>query len=180
MSRQFRLALAQINSTVGDINGNTQTILEYIDMARETKADLVAFPELAITGYPPEDLLLKPAFLQANLDAMHRVIAAAKGIAVVVGFVHVARDTSNAAAIGYDGNLIDIYKKLYLPNYGVFDEDRYFRRGDTCSVYTINGTGVGINICEDIWYPVGPAVVQRESGAEVIININAAPFYVEK
>lgn len=180
MSRQFRLALAQINSTVGDINGNTQTILEYIDMARETKADLVAFPELAITGYPPEDLLLKPAFLQANLDAMHRVIAAAKGIAVVVGFVHVARDTSNAAAIGYDGNLIDIYKKLYLPNYGVFDEDRYFRRGDTCPVYTINGTGVGINICEDIWYPVGPAVVQRESGAEVIVNINASPFYVEK
>ena len=180
MSRQFRLALAQINSTVGDINGNTQTILEYIDMARETKADLVAFPELAITGYPPEDLLLKPAFLQANLDAMHRVIAAAKGIAVVVGFVHVARDTSNAAAIGYDGNMIDIYKKIYLPNYGVFDEDRYFRRGDTCPVYTVNGTGVGINICEDIWYPVGPAVVQRESGAEVIVNINASPFYVEK
>ena len=180
MSRQFRLALAQINSTVGDISGNTQTILEYIDMAREMGADLVAFPELAITGYPPEDLLLKPAFLQANLDAMHRVIAAAKGIAVVVGFVHVARDTSNAAAIGYDGNLIDIYKKLYLPNYGVFDEDRYFRRGDTCPVYTINGTGVGINICEDIWYPVGPAVVQRESGAEVIVNINASPFYVEK
>ena len=180
MPRQFRLALAQINSTVGDISGNTQTILEYIDMARETKADLVAFPELAITGYPPEDLLLKPAFLQANLDAMQRVIAAAKGIAVVVGFVHVARDTSNAAAIGYDGNLIDIYRKIFLPNYGVFDEDRYFRRGDTCPVYTINGTGVGINICEDIWYPVGPAVLQRESGAEVIVNINASPFYVEK
>ena len=180
MPRQFRLALAQINSTVGDISGNTQTILKYIDMAREAKADLVAFPELAITGYPPEDLLLKPAFLQANLDAMHRVIAAAKGIAVVVGFVHVARDTSNAAAIGYDGNLIDIYRKIFLPNYGVFDEDRYFRRGDTCPVYTINGTGVGINICEDIWYPVGPAVLQRESGAEVIVNINASPFYVEK
>ena len=180
MPRQFRLAFAQINSTVGDISGNTQTILEYIDMAREARADLVAFPELAITGYPPEDLLLKPAFLQANLDAMQRVIAAAKGIAVVVGFVHVARDTSNAAAIGYDGNLIDIYRKIFLPNYGVFDEDRYFRRGDTCPVYTINGTGVGINICEDIWYPVGPAVVQRESGAEVIVNINASPFYVEK
>ncbi len=180
MPRQFRLALAQINSTVGDISGNTQTILKYIDMAREAKADLVAFPELAITGYPPEDLLLKPAFLQANLDAMQRVIAAAKGIAVVVGFVHVARDTSNAAAIGYDGNLIDIYRKIFLPNYGVFDEDRYFRRGDTCPVYTINGTGVGINICEDIWYPVGPAVLQRESGAEVIVNINASPFYVEK
>ncbi len=180
MPRQFRLALAQINSTVGDISGNTQTILKYIDMAREAKADLVAFPELAITGYPPEGLLLKPAFLQANLDAMQRVIAAAKGIAVVVGSVHVARDTSNAAAIGYDGNLIDIYRKIFLPNYGVFDEDRYFRRGDTCPVYTINGTGVGINICEDIWYPVGPAVLQRESGAEVIVNINASPFYVEK
>ena len=180
MPRQFRLALAQINSTVGDISGNTQTILDYIEMARQVKADLVAFPELAITGYPPEDLLLKPAFLQANLDAMHRVIAASTGITLVVGFVQVGKDTANAAAIGYDGRLIDVYRKIYLPNYGVFDEDRYFRRGDTCPVYTINGTGVGINICEDIWYPGGPAVVQRESGAEIIVNINASPFYADK
>ena len=151
MVRKFRLALAQINSTVGDIPGNTARIVEYLDRAREAGADLVAFPELAITGYPPEDLLFKTSFLQANVQAMERVVAAARGIAVVVGYVQVGPDIANAAALGYDGRLIDTYQKMYLPNYGVFDEDRYFRRGDSCPVYTINGVGVGVNICEDIW-----------------------------
>ncbi|MDA0734274.1 MAG: NAD+ synthase [Chloroflexi bacterium] len=180
MVRKFRLALAQINSTVGDIPGNTAKIIEYIERAREAQADLVAFPELAITGYPPEDLLFKTSFLQANVEAMHRVVAAAKGIALVVGYVELGSDIANAAAIGYDGQLIDTYQKMYLPNYGVFDEDRYFRRGDTCPVYTINGTVVGVNICEDIWYPVGSIAVQREAGAEVIVNINASPFHAGK
>ena len=180
MVRKFRLALAQINSTVGDIPGNTAKIIEYVDRAREVQADLVAFPELAITGYPPEDLLFKTSFLQANVAAMQQVVAAAKGIAVVVGYVQVGPDIANAAAIGYDGALIDTYQKMYLPNYGVFDEDRYFRRGDTCPVYNINGTGVGVNICEDIWYPVGSIAVQREAGAEVIVNINASPFHAGK
>ncbi len=180
MVRKFRLALAQINSTVGDIPGNTAKIIEYVDRAREAQADLVAFPELAITGYPPEDLLFKTSFLQANVAAMQQVVAAAKGIAVVVGYVQVGPDIANAAAIGYDGALIDTYQKMYLPNYGVFDEDRYFRRGDTCPVYNINGTGVGVNICEDIWYPVGSIAVQREAGAEVIVNINASPFHAGK
>ena len=128
MVRKFRLALAQINSTVGDIPGNTAKIIEYVGRAREAQADLVAFPELAITGYPPEDLLFKTSFLQANVEAMQQVVAAAQGIAVVVGYVEMGPDIANAAAVGYDGKLIDTYQKMYLPNYGVFDEDRYFRR----------------------------------------------------
>ena len=180
MIRKFRLALAQINPTVGDIDGNTAKIIEYVERARAAQADLVAFPELAITGYPPEDLLFKTTFLQANVEAMQRVIAAARGIAVVVGYVEVGADIANAAAIGYDGQLIDSYQKMYLPNYGVFDEDRYFRRGGDCPVYRINGTGVGVNICEDIWYPVGSVAVQREAGAELIVNINASPFHAGK
>ena len=185
MIRSFRLALAQLNTTVGDIDGNTARIIEYVERARECQADLVAFPELAITGYPPEDLLFKTSFLQANEEAMQRVIAAAKDIAVVVGYVEVGdsatgTDIANAAAVGYDGQLVDSYRKMYLPNYGVFDEDRYFRRGTECPVYRINGVGVGVNICEDIWYPVGPIAVQREAGAELIVNINGSPFHAGK
>jgi len=185
MIRSFRLALAQINPTVGDIEGNTARAIEYVERARERGADLVAFPELAITGYPPEDLLFKTSFLQANVEAMQRVVAAARGIAVVVGYVEVGdsatgTDIANAAAIGYDGRLIDSYRKMYLPNYGVFDEDRYFRRGTECPVYRINGVSIGVNICEDIWYPVGPIAVQREAGAELIVNINGSPFHAGK
>ena len=180
MVRNFRLALAQINPTVGDIAGNADKIIEYVSRAREVQADLAAFPEMAITGYPPEDLLFKPSFLQANVAAMERVVAASRGIAVVVGYVQMGADIANAAAIAYDGKLVDSYHKIHLPNYGVFDEDRYFRRGDTCPVYIISGTGVGVNICEDIWYPVGPIVVQREAGAELIVNINASPFHTGK
>ena len=180
MARTFRVALAQINTTVGDIPGNTAIMLDYVEQAREMKADLVAFPEMSTTGYPPEDLLFKPSFLRENVAAMEKVVAAARGIAVVVGYVHLGTDISNAAAVGYDGKLIDTYEKMYLPNYGVFDEERYFRRGDTCPVYVINGVGVGVNICEDIWYPVGPIAVQREAGAELIVNINASPFHAGK
>ena len=185
MIRTFRLALAQMNPTVGDIDGNTARIIEYVERARESQADLVAFPELAITGYPPEDLLFKTSFLQANEEAMRRVVEAARDIAVVVGYVEVGdsatgTDIANAAAIGYNGKLIDSYRKMYLPNYGVFDEDRYFRRGTECPVYRINGVGIGVNICEDIWYPVGPIAVQREAGAELIVNINGSPFHAGK
>jgi NAD+ synthase (glutamine-hydrolysing) len=180
MVRTFRLALAQINTTVGDIPGNTAKIIEYIGRARDVAADLVAFPELAITGYPPEDLLFKTSFLEANQTAMEQVIAASRGLAVVVGYVEMGPDIANAAAVGYDGRLIDTYRKMYLPNYGVFDEDRYFRRGDVCPVYTINGAGVGVSICEDIWYPVGPIAVQRNAGAEIIVNINGSPFHAGK
>ena len=180
MTRMFRLALAQINTTVGDIPGNTAIILDFIQQARAARADLVAFPELATTGYPPEDLLFKPSFLRENVAAMEKIVSAARDIAVVVGYVGLGTDISNAAALGYDGKLVDSYQKMYLPSYGVFDEDRYFRRGDTCPVYVINGVGVGVNICEDVWYPVGPIGVQRDAGAELIVNINASPFHVGK
>ena len=181
MAQTFRLALAQINSTVGDISGNASKIIEYLERARdELQADLVAFPELAITGYPPEDLLFKPSFLRENVAAMERVVTASQGIAVVVGYAQIGEGIANAAALGYDGKLIDSYQKIYLPNYGVFDEDRYFEPGTTCPVYVINGALVGLGICEDIWYPEGPIVTQRQAGAQLVVNINASPFHAGK
>ena len=183
MQRTLRLALAQFNPTVGDIAGNTARIIEQIDEARAAHADLVAFPELAVTGYPPEDLLFKPSFLADADTAIQRIAAATRGIAAIVGSPGVLagqNDVANAAAIINDGRILDWYHKMYLPNYGVFDEDRYFRRGEECPVYVINGAPVGVGICEDIWYPIGPIAVQRDAGAEVIVNINASPFHAGK
>ena len=179
--RTFRLALAQVNPTVGDIAGNTDIVLRRIEEARAQQADLVALPELMLTGYPPEDLLLKPSFIRDNLAALERVVAASKGIAVVVGFVNSeGNQVYNAAAVAHNGKLAGVYHKVYLPNYGVFDEDRYFKPGRVCPVYTINGVAVGVNICEDIWYALGPVPLQREAGAEVIVNINGSPFHAGK
>ncbi|MDE2899503.1 MAG: NAD+ synthase [Chloroflexota bacterium] len=179
--RTFRLALAQVNPTVGDIAGNTDIVLRRIEEARERQADLVAFPELMLTGYPPEDLLLKPSFIHDNLSALDRVVAASQGITVVVGFVNSeGNQVYNAAAVVSDGSLAGVYHKVYLPNYGVFDEDRYFRPGRVCPVYTINAVAVGVNICEDIWYALGPVPLQREAGAEVIVNINGSPYHAGK
>ncbi len=178
--RRLRVGLAQINPTVGDLAGNVAKIKEYIDRARELEVDLVAFPELAVTGYPPEDLVLKPSFVQENLEALREVAAYCWGITAVVGFVDSDSDIHNAAAIIHDGHVVDVYHKIYLPNYGVFDEDRYFRPGSWCPVYRINGVQVGVNICEDIWYPVGPMTAQAQAGAEVIININGSPYHVGK
>ena len=175
--RKFRIALAQLNVAVGDLTGNTSKILDAVDLARASDVDLVAFPELTIPGYPPEDLLLKPQFLDDNRRYMEQVAGASEGIAVVVGFAdYRGSDVYNAAAIASDGQLVGTYHKQFLPNYGVFDEDRYFRPGDSCPVYVIEGTSIGVNICEDIWYAVGPSVVQRSAGAELIININGSPF----
>ena len=179
--RTFRLALAQVNPTVGDIAGNTAIVLERIAEARELQADLVAFPELMLTGYPPEDLLLKPSFIRDNQEALEQVVAAARGIAVVVGFVDSAdNQVYNAAALAHNGSLAGVYHKVFLPNYGVFDEDRYFKPGRVCPVFTVNGVEVGVNICEDIWYAVGPVPLQREAGAEVIVNINGSPYHAGK
>ena len=179
--RSFRVGLAQINVTVGDLDGNTSKILDGIEKARAAGADLVAFPELTIPGYPPEDLLLKPQFLEQNRKRMERVAAASEGIAVVVGFADFqGGELYNAAAIAHGGRVVGVYRKQFLPNYGVFDEDRYFRAGDACPVYVINGTPVGVNICEDIWYAVGPAAAQRAAGAEIIVNINGSPFQADK
>ena len=181
MSKIFRIALAQINPIVGDITTNTSMILDYVQRARNLNVDLVAFPELAITGYPPEDLLFKKSFIQANVAAMNLIVEASEDVAVVVGYVEQdGIDLFNSAALGYRGRYIDSYRKIFLPNYGVFDEERYFKKGDVCPVYEINGTQVGINICEDIWYPMGPTVLQCGAGAEVIININASPFHAGK
>ena len=179
--RTFRLALAQVNPTVGDIAGNTKIVLERIEEARAAQADLVAFPELMLTGYPPEDLLMKPSFIRDNQAALEKVLAAAKGITVVTGFVDGGGDAIyNAAAVAHDGQLVGTYHKVYLPNYGVFDEVRYFKPGSVCPIYTINGVDVGVNICEDIWYPEGPVSLQREAAAKVIVNINGSPFHAGK
>jgi NAD+ synthase (glutamine-hydrolysing) len=175
--RRLRIALAQINTTVGDFKGNTRKILEAIDEAKSLGADLVTLPELAVCGYPPEDLLFKTQFIHANRKALDQVISHATGITAVVGFVDTGDGLYNAAAIIHDGELIDIYHKTFLPNYGVFDENRYFQAGSLVPVYIINGVGVGINICEDIWYEMGPTSAQACYGAEVIINISASPYH---
>ena len=181
MARTFRLALAQINPTVGDLPGNTARMLECLRQAREGGADLVAFPELATTGYPPEDLLFKKSFVDANVFAMEEVVAASQGIAVVLGYVQPRENgVANSAAVGYHGRLIDTYDKIFLPNYGVFDEERYFVKGTVCPVYEISGVQVGVNVCEDIWNEEGPSSVQRRAGAELIVNINASPFHAGK
>jgi NAD+ synthase (glutamine-hydrolysing) len=178
--RSLRIALAQINPTIGDFGGNTSKILSYVKKAKRAGARLVAFPELAITGYPPEDLLLKTEFIEDNLAALEKIQKNVGDITVIVGFVDRKDDIYNAAAVIYDKRLIDIYHKMYLPNYGVFDEYRYFQAGTRCPVYRIGDTWIGVNICEDIWYPEGPARLQALAGAEVIININASPYHIGK
>ena len=181
MARTFRLALAQINLTVGDLPGNTSRMLECLHRAREAGADLVAFPELATTGYPPEDLLFKKSFIDANLLAMEQVVSESHGMAVVLGYVQPRESgIANSAAVGHDGRLIDTYDKIFLPNYGVFDEERYFVKGNVCPVYEIGGVRIGVNVCEDIWFAEGPSAVQRQAGAELIVNINASPFHAGK
>ena len=178
--RTLRLALAQINSAVGDLDGNTRKIIEQVEAARSLKADLVAFPELAIPGYPPEDLLFKSQFIQANIAKMHQVVGASSGIAVVVGFADADTAVYNAAAVAFDGHLVGIYHKMVLPNYGVFDEERYFNAGTDCPIYVIGGSQVGVNVCEDIWNRQGPTIAQRRAGAGLIVNISASPFHAGK
>ena len=175
--RTLRLAMAQINPSVGDLEANTSKIVQRIDEARSIRADLVAFPELAVPGYPPEDLLFKSQFIHDNIAAMHGVVRASKGICVVVGFADRDDGIYNAAAVAYDGEMVGVYHKMFLPNYGVFDEQRYFKAGAVCPVYVVNGTQIGVNVCEDIWRAPGPTEVQSSSGAEVVVNISASPFY---
>ena len=135
--RRLRVGLAQINTTVGDLEGNVQKVLEYVDRARELGVDVVSFPELTVTGYPPEDLLLRPSFVRENLDALQAVVRGCGGITIVVGFADLAgEEIYNAAAVVHDGRLAGVYHKRHLPNYGVFDELRYFRPGEAYPVYT--------------------------------------------
>jgi NAD+ synthase (glutamine-hydrolysing) len=176
----LRLGLAQINTTVGDLDGNAAKVLDYVGRARELGVDVLSFPEMTITGYPPEDLLLRPQFIHDNLAVLQRVVKGCRGITAVVGFVDRDRDIYNAAAIIHDGRLVDVYHKQFLPNYGVFDENRYFQAGTRCPVYAIAGTGVGVSICEDIWYPEDPTRAQAQAGAQVIVNINGSPYHLGK
>jgi NAD+ synthase (glutamine-hydrolysing) len=178
--RRLRMAMAQINTTVGDFDGNIKKILGAVDAARSAGADIITLPELAVCGYPPEDLLFKPTFIQANLDSLQKIAEAVKGITVITGFVDADGDIYNSAAVLHSGKVAGVYHKIYLPNYGVFDENRYFHAGKDCPIFIIGGVAVGITICEDIWYEAGPATVQANGGAEVIVNISASPYHAGK
>ena len=179
----LRVALAQINVTVGDLEGNSQKILAAMQQASAARAQILGTPELALTGYPPEDLLLKPGFVDDNLRALQELIQASRafpGLTTVIGFVDRDHDIYNAAAIISEGKLYGKYHKHYLPNYGVFDEYRYFQAGRKAPLFLVNGVHVGVNICEDVWYPTGPLTMQAHAGAEVILNINGSPYYAGK
>jgi NAD+ synthase (glutamine-hydrolysing) len=177
---RLRIALAQINPTVGDLAGNEQKILTHITRARDLGSDIVAFPELAIPGYPPEDLLLKPSFVAANLACLQHIAEAALEITVVVGFVDRGDDIYNAAAVLHDGQVAAVYHKAYLPNYAVFDEDRYFQAGERPLVFSMGEAVVGVNVCEDIWYPAGPTKAQSLVGAQLVVTISASPYHAGK
>jgi NAD+ synthase (glutamine-hydrolysing) len=176
----IRIGMAQINPTVGDLSGNTKKIVRFISEARSLGVDLLTFPELAITGYPPEDLLLKPHFIEQNRESLEEIIRHSADMAVVVGFVDSDGDIYNAAAVIYASKLAGIYHKIFLPNYGVFDENRYFQAGTGCPVFIIYGIGVGVTICEDMWYETGPATLQAYAGARLLVNISASPYRAGK
>jgi len=177
----LRVAAAQINTSVGDIDGNARLIEEWISLAQDQGADLVAFPELTITGYPPEDLVLYDNFIAANKAALNRIAAGVGNIVALVGYVDSEVTESgtklyNAAAVIHNRKVVTTYRKIHLPNYGVFDERRYFTAGNECPVISIRGIKVGVNICEDIWEPIGPSEVQCANGAQIVVNLNSSPY----
>ena len=176
----LRAALAQTNPTVGDIEGNARRIDELIAEARGQGAQLVVFGELALTGYPPEDLLLKTHFLQATRSALEELAAGTQGIVALVGFPEHSEDVYNAAAVLADGAIAGIYRKMHLPNYGVFDESRYFQSGSRPATFELNGVTIGLTICEDIWEPGPPATTEVLAGAEVVVNLSASPYHAGK
>jgi NAD+ synthase (glutamine-hydrolysing) len=178
--RRVRVALAQVNPTVGAIEANARLVIDWMERARGLGCDIVAFPELALTGYPPEDLLFKPAFIEANRRALANVAACSRGLTAVVGFVDKRDDIFNAAAVLHDGIHAGTYHKQYLPNYGVFDENRYFQSGAESPIFALGDTVIAANICEDIWYPTGPTTSQALAGAELVITINASPYHAGK
>src|SRR5512144_2724980 len=178
--RRVRVGLSQVNPTVGALEANTRLVTAGMDRARALGCDIVAFPELVLTGYPPEDLLFKPAFIEANLRALEEVARASRGLTAIVGYVDKRDDIFNAAAILHDGVRAGTYHKQYLPNYGVFDENRYFQSGTESPVFTLGETVIAANICEDIWYPTGPTTLQALGGAELVISVNASPYHAGK
>src|ERR671915_526841 len=176
----MRIALAQMNTVVGDLEGNRRRIVERLEEARAAEADLVLFPELAVTGYPPEDLLLRPGFLRAAARSLDAVAAQTTGITALVGTPHLDRDLFNACAVCADGEVKAMYRKQFLPNYGVFDEDRYFQPGRDLVLVRCGETLVGPTVCEDIWQPGPPATDLALAGAHVVANLSASPFHLGK
>ncbi len=176
----MRLALAQIDSVVGDLDGNAAKVAEHTQRAREANADLVLFPELCVTGYPPEDLLLRPGFLRAARRTVEELAKSTHGITALVGAPHLGADLSNACFVLAHGEVRCVYHKRYLPNYGVFDEDRYFAPGHDLFLLRFGEVLVGPTICEDIWQPGPPATELALAGAQLVANISASPFHVGK
>jgi NAD+ synthase (glutamine-hydrolysing) len=174
----MRLVLVQINPVVGDLDGNRRLILERLEAAKAQGADLVLFPELAVTGYPPEDLLLRPGFVRAAESSVEAIAREARGTTVLVGGPHFDRDLYNACFVLAGGEVKAVYRKRFLPNYGVFDEDRYFAPGRDLILLEHGTTLVGLTICEDMWQPGPPATDLALAGAELLVNISASPFYV--
>jgi NAD+ synthase (glutamine-hydrolysing) len=180
--KTIRIALAQINTTVGDLAGNKRKILEYIAKAQQMSVDLIVFPELAITGYPPEDLLLKEHFVDDNLRILKEITSEVKNIVTIIGFVDKDKNglLYNAAAVIHHGQLSGVYHKNSLPNYGVFDEKRYFTKGKDFQLFSYGGILFGVNICEDIWNPAGPCAFQVKAGARILLNLSASPYHCGK
>ena len=174
----MRLALAQINPVVGDLEGNRALILQRLAEAKDARADIALFPELAVTGYPPEDLLLRPGFVRAAEASLEEIARSARGIVAVVGTPRFERDLFNAAAVCAGGEVKSFVKKRFLPNYGVFDEFRYFAPGDGITLFEHGDTLVGVTICEDMWQPGPPATDLALAGAQLIVNISASPFHL--
>jgi NAD+ synthase (glutamine-hydrolysing) len=178
---RLRLAGAQINPVVGDVDGNVERILAAYQRAAEQHAHLVVLPELAVTGYPPEDLVFKPTFLAASRAGVERVAAGIGEAAAVVGFVDPTHaGPTNAAALCHRGRVLGVYHKVLLPNYGVFDEERYFVPGTTVLLASFGAVEVAVTICEDLWFPWGPVATAAAAGAEVVVSLNASPYRMEK
>jgi NAD+ synthase (glutamine-hydrolysing) len=177
-----RIAQAQINTTVGDLKGNSDKIIKFIKEAKRNKADIITFPEMAIAGYPPEDLLFKPQFIKDNLEALKKISRYTDNIVALVGFVDKVGDKIyNACALLAHGQHIYSYHKILLPNYGVFDEKRYFTPGEECLIFKLGDLSFGVNICEDIWEENGPASFEAlKGGAQVLLNISASPYSAGK
>ena len=176
-----RIALAQVNPTIGDLPGNTALVLRYIEKAKAAGADVVAFPEMVITGYPPDDLLLKKSFIADGNSALQKIAESTSGIAAVIGFVDENNGRLyNAAALVCGGRIKGIYRKHHLPNYGVFDERRFFSSGDEIVLGEIDGLTFGVTVCEDLWLESGPHVDCAIAGAQMVININASPYHAGK
>jgi len=173
-----RLALAQVNPIVGDLEGNRGLILDRLAEAKANAADLVLFPELAVTGYPPEDLLLRPGFVRAAESCVDTIAREARGTTVLIGAPHFDRDLFNACYVLASGEVKAIYRKRFLPNYGVFDEDRYFAPARDLLLLELGDTLIGPTICEDLWQPGPPATDLALAGAQLITNLSASPFHV--